>query len=102
MPCLTAERRARLESTLARKETQLSNLYTAIDNFDGVASYKFDSGEGMQQTKYRDYKELQDIIDRVEAEIERLSRILGGKGLQNIVLRRKTYQHSCPAPRRRC
>ena len=91
MPCISAERKARLTAQLIRKETQLDNLYTAMGEFDGVASYKFDSGEGLQQTKYRTIGEIQDIIDRIEAQIDRIQRILYGTGLVNITLRRKRY-----------
>ena len=91
MPCLTTERRADLEVQLNRKEILLTQLYTAFDNFDGVREYRFDSGEAMQQTKYRSFSEIQIGIDRLEAQISRIRNILGGTGLSNIVLRRKGY-----------
>jgi len=91
MPCLTAERRAELELQLTRKETQLTNLYSSFDDFDGVREYKFNSGEDAQQTKYRSLSELQNIIDRLEANIARIRNLLGLMGLSNIVLRRKGY-----------
>ena len=89
MPCLTTERRAELELQLTRKETQLTSLYSAFDDFDGVREYKFNSGEDAQQTKYRSLPELQNTIDRLESQIARIRNILGLTGLYNIVLRRK-------------
>lgn len=91
MSCLAAERRAKLEERLQKKQTLLENLYTALDNFDGVREYKFDSGEGMQQTKYYSLADIQKNIDIIESQIDRIKRILNGTGLNNINLRRKSY-----------
>jgi len=91
MACFTVERRIELEERLQKKIAQLEKLYEAFDNFDNVEQYKFQSAETMQQTKYRGIKELQDAIDRLEASIDRINRILGNTGLKNIVLRRRGY-----------
>lgn len=91
MSCLTTERRTELEERLTKKEAQLVKLYEALDNFDGVKEYKFQSAETMQQTKYSTIKEIQDMIDRLEAQIDRINRILNNTGLKTIVLRRKGY-----------
>lgn len=91
MSCLTTERRADLQEKLTKKEAQLTVLYAAFENFDGVREYRFDSGEGMQQTKYRSLPEIQKTIDIIESQIERIKRQLNGTGLNNIVLRRKGY-----------
>jgi len=88
MGCLTAERRRYLQEKLEKKERLLAQLYIAYENFDNVEQYKFQTAEAMQQTKYRDIKEVQDMIDRLEAQIERIKRQLNGTGLNNIVLRR--------------
>lgn len=91
MSCLTAERRVELEERLQKKQTLLENLYSALDNFDGVREYKFDSGEGMQQTKYHSLADIQKNIEILESQIDRIKRILNGTGLNNINLRRKDY-----------
>lgn len=95
MACLTADRRAELEEQLTRKEIQLTTLYTSLENFDGIQEYQFSSGEAMQKTKYRSLTEIQGIIDKVEAQISRIRRILGNDGLNNIILRRKGYYGIC-------
>jgi len=94
MACLTIERRTELEERLTKKETQLTKLYEAFDNFDGVKEYRFQSAETMQQTKFSTIKEIQDMITIIEAQIDRINRQLGNTGLKNIVLRRKGYYGS--------
>lgn len=91
MSCLTAERRTELEERLQKKQALLETMYTALDNFDGVREYRFDSGEGMQQTKYYSLADIQNKIDIIESQIDRINRILNGTGLNNINLRRKGY-----------
>lgn len=91
MPCLTVERRTELEERLQKKQILLENLYAAMDNFDGVREYRFDSGEGMQQTKYYSIQDIQKNIDIIESQIDRIQKILNGTGLNNVNLRRKSY-----------
>lgn len=91
MPCLTAQERQEIQIKIDKKQTIVDNLYTAMENFDGVEQYKFSSGEAMQQTKYRSLKDIQDQITTLEAQIERLKRKLHGTGLMNVNLRRKGY-----------
>lgn len=91
MSCLTVERRTELEERLQKKQTLLTSLYAAMENFDGVREYKFDSGEGMQQTKYYSIQDIQKNIDLIESQIDRIQKILNGTGLNNVNLRRKNY-----------
>ena len=50
---ITAARKTRIENRITAKETYLTSLYALQENPDDVASYKFDSGEGSQQTAFR-------------------------------------------------
>jgi hypothetical protein len=92
MSCLSSSDKARLQAELTDKQTQLDELkaaYTASLK-GGVKSYKFDSGEASQAVVYTSPKDLKDLIDETESEINALIRRLGGKGLVNIELRRQS------------
>jgi len=92
---MTAERRQILQERLEKKIALLDKLYDALDNFDGIESYKFQSAEAIQQTKYRNIKDIQDQITIIEAQINRINRLLNGTGLNNIILRRRGYCGYC-------
>lgn len=51
-------------------------------------SYRFDSGEGSQSTKYRPLKDLAAEVKRLETEITALERQLRGDGIMAVRLRR--------------
>lgn len=92
MICLTPETRQEYEDQLQKKQALLVTLYEAYNNFDGVEQYKFQSDVAVQQTKYRSMKEIQDAIDRLEAQIRRIRHILNGSGLNNLILRRTGWE----------
>jgi hypothetical protein len=84
-------RRTRLLAQKTRLEaaiTALEALYTsAIANIE-VESYKFDSGEGSQQTKRRDPNKILEQIDKLEARLSHVINELAGIGVINVQLRR--------------
>lgn len=88
--CWNAEERARIREKIAQKESLLSKLYDTYDLLSGedVESYRFDSGEGSQQTKRRTLKEVYEQIETIENEIRRLYRRLECGSLVNLNLRR--------------
>ena len=49
-----------------------------------IESYRFDSGEGSQQTKYRTLKEVKDAIRELESELADIE----GKGIVTFGTRR--------------
>ena len=92
MGCLPTWRRTQLKARLAVKKTQLIALYAeydkAIANIE-VQSYKFDSGEGSQQTKRRAPEEIAKAIERLEKEIDSITSKLNGTGIVSMNLRRR-------------
>lgn len=75
-------------TALETRRDNLESQIIAIENGD-VESYKFESGEGSQQTKYRPLSELDKSLTRLNAQLDRLYRISDGKGLVVMNLRRK-------------
>lgn len=55
-----------------------------------VKSYKFDSGDGSQSTVRRDFSEIQNQIDKLEATLARIQGELSGVGILSLRLRRKS------------
>lgn len=90
MACITSSTRTRIIASIAAKEAVLAALYVA---YTAAATefeeYKFNSGEGSQQAKYRNLNEIKTNIDSLESEIDSLYRRLAGKGVINMNLRRK-------------
>jgi hypothetical protein len=87
----TAERIAELQAQLTAKQTQLTAAYTAFEEMIAgkIQSYRFDSGEGEQQARYVNWKELAEIIEMLEAQIDWIRRRLQtGGGLRAVNLRR--------------
>ncbi len=85
---ITQARKTRLQNRITKKEAYLTSLYTLQENFDEVESYRFDSGEGSQQTKFRSLSEVDQAIRRTESQIDRLYRVLLGHSIINVNLRR--------------
>lgn len=81
-----------LRARLTRKMGLLEKAYETYDELlsDGVESYRFDSGDGSQQTKKRNLNELKTQIDKLESEVDSICRQLDRKGLTNIALRRSS------------
>jgi hypothetical protein len=73
-----------------KKVEQLTALYLTYDKLnDEYANYKFDSGQGKQETTYKTLKELSDQIRILESDIEFLYKKLNCQGITYISLRRK-------------
>ncbi len=85
---ITSARKTRIEARIKAKETYLDSLYALQADFDSVESYRFDSGEGSQQTKFRSLSEVDMAIRRIESTIERLYRLLTGTAIISVTLRR--------------
>jgi hypothetical protein len=87
----TASRIAELQAQITAKQAQLTAAYTAYEEIIAgkIQSYRFDSGEGEQQARYVDWKELGQIIEALEAQIDWIRRKLQtGGGLRAINVRR--------------
>jgi hypothetical protein len=92
MACISTARRTALLAELATLEALKTKYESALTEVSaGVESYKFDSGEGSQQTKNRSLKEIRETLDWVNSRIEAINRRLNGTGIVNLNLRRKQY-----------
>ena len=88
---LTAANQTKIKADIALIDTQLAAAnatYTALLG-DGIASYRFDSGEGSQQTKKRKLSELQETIEYLDTKRESLIEKLNCSSLVNINLSRR-------------
>lgn len=82
----------KLRTEIQTKEAILDALNAALlAGADEVGSYRLDTGEGSQQTKYRSLDELLRAISHMEATVESLYRRLNGTGLSNLNVRRKHF-----------
>ena len=89
MSCLSSTRRAELIARLVKKRAQLVLVEEALDAaIGGPEAYKFDTNEGSQWLKDRTLKELNDLSDTLEAQIDWITRRLNGTGIVNMNLRR--------------
>lgn len=90
MACLSSSRRAQLNARLTQKNTQLTAANALYEQLlaDPTASYRFDSGEGMQQTASKKLAEVSKQISKLETEVDRIQRQLGGGGIVNLNMRR--------------
>lgn len=85
-------RKNRIKAQLARIDTALSSLYTQLGEqaVTAVQSYQFDSGDGSQRTTRRKYDEIQNQIERLEAEYDHYLNELYNMGIITTQLRRKS------------
>lgn len=83
--------REEIEARLERNKQLLSKAQDALqDALDvKVKSYGLDTGEGSQRTVMRRLDDIQDLIDRLNANIRSDMELLYGMGVININLRRK-------------
>ena len=89
MGCLSTTRIQEITDQTNRLIAQYNALQKAISNGTlHVESYTLDTGEARQTMKYKSFKEMFDIQDRLYSQIERNRRILRGTGLMNLNLRR--------------
>lgn len=90
---LSATELARIQAQITAKEAQLAaanDAYTAALTDGHIQSYKFDSGEGSQQTTRRRPSDLAAEVNRLEQDLNRLyRRIDGGSGVVTMNLRRR-------------
>ena len=93
MTCLPSSIKTEIQDRLAKNRITLEKAETALNNtLDAeVESYKFDSGEGSQSVKRRKLSDLQDLVERLRALIQRDESLLIGAGITTINLRRKNY-----------
>lgn len=96
MACPSSSLRARYLARLQSIETKLEYLdeaYDAAVQNSEVEEYRFNSGEGSQQTKRRKPEEIRKEIEALEASYDRYYRKLTGGGLTNLNLRRKRFSY---------
>jgi len=97
MGCFSTSKRARIVARINTTTTQIEELETvyleAIKNAE-VEEYKFNSGEGSQQTKRRSPKQIREEIEALESSLDRLYAQLSGAGLVNMNLRRRRYNNN--------
>lgn len=92
MPCLPNVKKQFWLKRLTYWEAELAKLDEAMMNATlEVEEYRLNTGEGMQQTKYRDLEKLQKQITKAEYMIDWIINKLNGWGLMNMNLRRKSY-----------
>lgn len=89
MGCISASERARLEEKLTRLESMIEKFEDALSNFDHVAGYTFDSGEGRQSTTYYSIADIERTLRRIESRANRIRRKLNGTTNPAMNLRRK-------------
>lgn len=91
MTCLTNDRILDLESDLSAVLAQIVAIDTALSGpvlSGGTKSYKFDSGSGESQETFMDPMALIKMRKHAEASRDRIRRILSGKSIMRIRLRR--------------
>lgn len=91
--CLPAWKVARIKAQIVTKEELLDKanalLLTLLSNPN--QSYRFEDGAGgAQQANTRKIEDAKNIIDGLEADINRLYSQLNGGGIVNLSLRRKS------------
>ncbi len=92
MVCISSKTRADLLAELAILKEQLAAAQAAFTTtLTGIKSYKFDSGEGSQQTEYTNPKELRQLVTFLKGDIAAIEQRLNGSGVTTINLRRKNY-----------
>jgi len=83
--------KADLEARLAAKRAQLLATQAAILELipQNIEEYKLDTGEMEQRARRRKVKELQELQESLESEIDSIYRRLNGGSLVSMNLRRK-------------
>ena len=83
--------KADLEARLLAKRAQLLATQAALAELipQNIEEYKLDSGEMEQRVRRRKVKELADLQENLESEIDSIYRRLNGGGLVSLNLRRK-------------
>ena len=83
--------KADLEARLTAKRAQLLATQAALLELipQNIEEYKLDTGEMEQRARRRKVKELQELQEALESEIDSIYRRLNGGGLVSLNLRRK-------------
>lgn len=91
MACISATKKAFYQSRITALTAQLEAAETAAASgfSTDIKEYRFDSGEGSQRVEYRSHEELTRTIDWCIARIAHYQKLLAGKGLVSMNLRRQ-------------
>ena len=91
MGCLSSTRRTRILARIAALEAQLDAADETLERLlsKELSEYRFDSGEGTQQTKRLDVEKLNKIVDNLERRLCWYQSKLDCIGIVNLNLRRK-------------
>ena len=83
--------KADLEARLTAKRAQLVLTQTALSELIpvNIEEYKMDSGEMEQRVRRRKVKELQELQESLESEIDSIYRRLNGGAIVSMNMRRK-------------
>ena len=83
--------KADLEARLTAKRAQLVLAQTALSELIpvNIEEYKMDSGEMEQRVRRRKVKELQELQESLESEIDSIYRRLNGGSIISMNMRRK-------------
>ena len=92
---LSVDRRERILRRINTLESQRDAIEDALINrlSEGkgyVAGYSLDTGHGKQQVSYTRVTDMNQELSIIEAELDRLYRILHGLGVKTITMRRKS------------
>lgn len=92
---LPVDRKERILKRINQIESQLDAIDDALTNrlSEGkgyVASYSLDTGHGKQQVSYTRVSDMIEQQSILNAELERLYRILTNMGVKTIAMRRKS------------
>lgn len=87
---LSAAERAQIVARIAKKQSQLDLANETFDKLlaKDIEEYRFDSNEGSQRARRVQLKMFRDVIDSLEASIDRETRRLRRGGIVNLILRR--------------
>jgi vacuolar-type H+-ATPase subunit H len=88
---LTSTQKQTILEQIKKKEAQLEIANASLEELlaNPVEDYRLDTAEGTQRAKRRSLREIQEIIQSLEAEILQLWAKLRCAGLTSIRLRRK-------------
>lgn len=81
----------RLAERVARKEAQLDLLYDVQDKLTNreISSFELNTGEADQRVVFKKAGDVQDIINRLEKEIDHIYRSLQGQNLMRFTTNRR-------------
>lgn len=91
MLTLASSRRTRIEAQITAINTRITALETAVENAvsKDVESYYFNSGDGAQRAVNRKLEEMETTLDYLYRRREYLYNLLRGRGIVQMVVRRR-------------